>query len=508
MSARADLAGGTEGIYTHRLARLISLAATLVLVLVSLIPAAAAADTYPDPVIYVQDGPVTRNPVVKFAILQPTRGNADKYRVSDSISQSGDLTDFTVYERQANWMWDVLPVTDSRVQLLDWPISVGLITMYAQSHYNDGTWSPVVSVTVSQFQANHTSLYVDSDPGLGLWSTTDFHTWSAVPATQIDASASTVTQGNRVSVDDGVWTVTFTYAGSITPGSYAVANSSTSCVTACVTIAHFEPGNSGRCVATSGSFDIDDISFQSGDLLSEAADFKIQCGLDIVAGSIRYGTAAGAVALDQDVDVIDFGEVLVGSTSQAYLTVTNFEDSDAELGDVAFTGAGAADYHASPDTCSGTMLLARQSCVVTITVAPTAVGWRRTSLSLPDGTTRGQRKVALETTAVVQSEIHLVTPPDLKEPGPARFVVTVTPPPATIQCWPRLFIDGQELSGYEGEDLTDPDRSQWIYNVDQLPNGTHALKAVYEECGYLLASWPCREQRDRGRGWSCADRIH
>ena len=51
-------------------------------------------------------------------------------------------------------------------------------------------------------------------------------------------------------------------------------------------------------------------------------------------------------------------------------------------------------------------------------------------------------------------------------------------------------MDGQELPGYEGEDLTDPDRSQWIYNVDQLPNGTHALKAVYEECGYLLASGP------------------
>ena len=180
-----------------------------------------------------------------------------------------------------------------------------------------------MSVTVSEFQANNTSLYVDSDPGLGLWSTTDFHTWSAVPATQIDASASTVTQGNRVSVDDGVWTVTFTYAGSITPGSYAVANGSTSCVTACVTIAHFEHGNTGSCVATSGLFDIDYVSFQSGDLLSEAADFKIQCGLDMVAGSIRYGTAAGAVALDQDVDVIDFGEVLVGSTSQAYLTVTN-----------------------------------------------------------------------------------------------------------------------------------------------------------------------------------------
>ena len=157
------------------------------------------------------------------------------------------------------------------------------------------------------------------------------------------------------------------------------------------------------------------------------------------------------------------------------------------LGVVSFSGSGAADYSTSLDTCSNTTLVVGNSCHVTVNVSP-SLSWKRSFLSLPDGTSRGARSVALETTGEVATAISLVAKVVPAEAGPASFVVTVTPPPP---CEPQLYIDGgEQIGGVTSAPKTNPSRTEYTFAISNLSNGKHTVVAQYEECGYYLASGP------------------
>ena len=134
---------------THRLARLTTLAVSLALVVVALVPVAASADTYPTPVIYVADAPFTRNQTVKLAVLQSADKAITEYRISNQAPSLGGniISNYTSIGERLDWY---MPVTDPRFHPIDWtlPNADGTHTVYAQVFYQ-GTqsWSTVVSLT-------------------------------------------------------------------------------------------------------------------------------------------------------------------------------------------------------------------------------------------------------------------------------------------------------------------------------------------------------------------------
>lgn len=470
-------------------------AATITIASLLATPALVAA--YADPAIYVEDAPVTHNQTVKFSI--PMTTSFTEARVSNSNATSSGVLIGTAYIYQSDWWWAEPPSTSIHKKF-DWTLPDGADgprTMYAQVKFWDGTWSGVSSLELILDRSGATSLYVDSNgpdeyqfpvqPG------SDLHTRSTNPPTPIVATAGVAPMGNRITVKDGLWTVSLIYEGTIAAGTFAVDGPGDGdCAEGCVDVTYNGgPYNSPTCHATGGVFDIAEITYESGDIRTLTADFNVDCNRKAIGGSIRYGSDAPTYALDQTWDEWLYGQLLLGTTATTRtLTITNFGDVDNQLGEATFSGPGAGDWSLVSDTCSNQLLAVDDTCALVVQPTPTVRRWRRAFLTMPDQTTRGQREAVLEVEPVEQSVIEISAPVVPDEPGPARIDVTVAPP-SDWRCEPDLTVDGQNVRMVSSGELTDPPRAVYstLYTFE-LGNGRHVATAEYDECDWLLASGP------------------
>jgi hypothetical protein len=69
-----------------------------------------------------------------------------------------------------------------------------------------------------------------------------------------------------------------------------------------------------------------------------------------------------------------FGDVAIGSAASQSFTVTNAGGRQTGILQASISGAGAAEYALSLDSCSGRRLRPGESCTLTVVFAPALVG--------------------------------------------------------------------------------------------------------------------------------------
>lgn len=97
------------------------------------------------------------------------------------------------------------------------------------------------------------------------------------------------------------------------------------------------------------------------------------------------GVGLGAVA-NLDTSSLDYGSQPVGLTSAPLTaTITNDGDAGLSIGAASVTGTHAGEFSLTSDTCSGTVVAPGDSCLLTVSVAPTSRGSRSATLTVPHG---------------------------------------------------------------------------------------------------------------------------
>jgi hypothetical protein len=101
------------------------------------------------------------------------------------------------------------------------------------------------------------------------------------------------------------------------------------------------------------------------------------------------GTATVDIGYDEAVQPlavvpgdIAFGNVPLARSSQQTVTLTNDGSSSLDITDVALSGAGAADFSTTGETCSGATLGVGASCTVPVTFVPSAIADRAATLTI------------------------------------------------------------------------------------------------------------------------------
>jgi uncharacterized repeat protein (TIGR01451 family) len=108
---------------------------------------------------------------------------------------------------------------------------------------------------------------------------------------------------------------------------------------------------------------------------------------------------------------LNFGDMPLGSTAAAPLTITNTGGGDLQIGQLAVQGTNANDFGLmilpppTGDGCSNKSLGAGQSCEVDVTFAPKAVGARSATLSIPSNAASSPDGVALSGTGTSSATI-------------------------------------------------------------------------------------------------------
>jgi hypothetical protein len=119
---------------------------------------------------------------------------------------------------------------------------------------------------------------------------------------------------------------------------------------------------------------------------------------------------------------LTFTNQIVGTSSAAQtVTLTNSGDASLNISAVALTGTNAGDFTNSADTCSGATLLPTQTCIVSVTFAPTASGIRTGVLTITDNASNSPQTVSLTGTGILGPLVTL-SPTSISFPN--QFVGT------------------------------------------------------------------------------------
>ena len=428
-------------------------------------PATALAANPLAPYLYSQDAPFTRNQTVDIGYVQPTGDAIRTFVLSNDNAVNG----------QGSLLNGAAPVAGQWTL----PNGDGAHTVYGQVQYDaTGNWSIVVSLDF-QLGTVGSSLYVDLD--IVNAGGQDGHAISHSPGARFTAYKTPVDTSPATGfvVSDGTWIVGFyDTTGSFAPGTYAVGAS------AGASISH-APLHS-TCTVNGGSFTINEVVlFQGRDLDRADVDFRLLCGTNVMAGSLRYGSGRAIVALDQDVTSLAMLEAVLGQpTASQTVTFTNIGDVTTHLGTASIGGTNSGDFAITSDSCSGVDLAVGLNCSVSLRSTPTVRGNRFGLLSIPDPTSRGSRAIPLFSQGVEAAVLSLDAPlvPGYA-PGHARFVTTMTPPIEPFSAGARLDISGGQyrIDSLTTVDLTNPARR--VVTVDAtLGTGNYTVTATFEAC--------------------------
>ncbi|MEK7752986.1 MAG: SBBP repeat-containing protein, partial [Acidobacteriota bacterium] len=96
---------------------------------------------------------------------------------------------------------------------------------------------------------------------------------------------------------------------------------------------------------------------------------------------------------------LSFGNQNVGTTSASKtVTLTNSGTAPLVITTVTLTGAKPGDFNKTGDTCAGATIAAGNTCTMTVTFAPTALGSRSAALSVTDNAPDSPQSVPLSGT--------------------------------------------------------------------------------------------------------------
>ncbi|MEP7378043.1 MAG: choice-of-anchor D domain-containing protein [Chloroflexota bacterium] len=443
----------------------------------TLAPYVALANAPGAPHLWSQDAPFTRNQSVSIDFIQPTGDAIETYLLNND---SGELDDTTSQIAGAT-------TVSSHVQ---WtlPDSDGPHTVYGQVKYTSFGWTAPFHLDFNLDRDTVGALYVDFDVvnaggqdghALSSSSAATFTAWK----TPVDQSPATGFQ-----VSDGTWIVGF-YNGAtdFSPGPYTIGP------TISATIMHAPLHTT--CTVTGGSFTINQVALynQEQDVDTADVDFRLLCGTNVMAGSVRYGSADAITALDQDVNSLSFGQAHIGVPAATQTaTVTNLGSSATTLGNAAISGTDSADFSLGSDSCSGaslgsaTSLLPADHCQMGVVFTPSARGVRTAVLTLPDGTARGARTFRLSGTGD-QPTTTVIEIPNLTDTGQQTLdvLVTITPPAPGS---PTLKVDDSQKFGPDKQTLAEPARDVYTFHNITLTPGNRSVTASYGGQDYYLAS--------------------
>ena len=115
---------------------------------------------------------------------------------------------------------------------------------------------------------------------------------------------------------------------------------------------------------------------------------------------------------------IPFGSQPQGvKTAAMSVTVTNTGNASLTISAVAVSGANAADFAISADTCNGTSISPNGTCTVSLTFTPSTVGGESASLKFTDNAANSPQGVGLTGTGVTAAPVVGLSPTSLTFPA-------------------------------------------------------------------------------------------
>jgi hypothetical protein len=107
---------------------------------------------------------------------------------------------------------------------------------------------------------------------------------------------------------------------------------------------------------------------------------------------------------------LDLGATEVGKTgAPQQATVTNTGSLPLDMGTATITGADAASFVTSDDTCSGATVAVGATCHVGVRLTPTATGEFAATLSIPDGSPSSPHLVALSGVGTPPADLKILS---------------------------------------------------------------------------------------------------
>jgi hypothetical protein len=119
-------------------------------------------------------------------------------------------------------------------------------------------------------------------------------------------------------------------------------------------------------------------------------------GLAFSAGRGQSSSVQGSSAVILDRNAIDFGDQVVGETSNPRrVTMTNPGGSPLYVNSIEIRGENWRDFAMFEDTCTGKTIAPNRSCTVDVQFTPTTTGDSLASLVLTDNAQDNPQKVRL-----------------------------------------------------------------------------------------------------------------
>ena len=162
------------------------------------------------------------------------------------------------------------------------------------------------------------------------------------------------------------------------------------------TTAGLDVSSGGGCSEITGEVTIHDVVVNGEGIVEAfAATFKQRCdGGPAVFGEMRFNSSVEVVAASHP-SSIETEPVLVSQTSSVGVSVASGGTMPLGLGQATIAGPAADDWSISADGCSNGAAPAGSTCAIELSFAPTDVGLRSATLTIPDGTARGERRIEL-----------------------------------------------------------------------------------------------------------------
>jgi hypothetical protein len=256
-----------------------------------------------------------------------------------------------------------------------------------------------------------TAFTVDSDPGayVGVGETLTYTSDNATIAATGDSSLSmSAIQGNYM---DHYW-----YANLAPPtgGSFVAGVTYSTTRFPSDSTAGLDVYGDGRgCSASSGSLKVLEVSFGGEGVVDAfAATYEQHCEDETPAlfGELRYKSSIDFRAVSIDPTTIDFGPQPRVPSDSRPITITNTGTTSVGLGGRALTGAQAADYSITSDTCSNATLAVGAACTIQVVFTPSDTTTRDATLTLSADTARGAVTISLTGLGVIlRTSVSLTT---------------------------------------------------------------------------------------------------
>jgi hypothetical protein len=189
-----------------------------------------------------------------------------------------------------------------------------------------------------------------------------------------------------------------------------------------------------------------------------------------ISGKLAGAAPAPAPSLGISTAALQFKSRQAGTTSAPQsVTVTNFGTAPGTVTGMSVTGAEAADFVVSQNTCTAP-LAPQASCTANVAFAPTAAGDRAATLSIANDAPAGARTIGLSGSALPAPSTTTVVVAPLTVAAPAPLIVApVLQPKLALKG--HFFRSRQRLATI---------RRKGLRVAVQVPAGTRVLKlAVY-----------------------------